>query len=46
MHNCGENKTVIKGRLINDRFTGNLQHGYGCSLKTGQIHLARPFNNR
>ena len=30
MHNYGENKATIKGRLINDRFTGNLQHRFGC----------------
>ena len=43
MHNYGETgQTAVQGRLINGRFTGNLQHRYGCSLKTGQIHLARP----
>ena len=46
MHNYGENKTAIQGRLINDRFTGNLQHQYGCSLKIGQINLTRLFNPR
>ena len=46
MHNYGENKTAIQGMLINGRFTGNLQHRYGCSLKIGQIDLTRPFNPR
>ena len=46
MHNYGENKTAIQGRLINGRLTGNLQHRYRCSLKIGQIDLTRLFNPR
>ena len=47
MHNYGENgKIAIQGRLINGRFTGNLQQRYGWSFETGQIHLTRPFNPR
>ena len=47
MHNYGETgKTAIQGKLINGRFTGNLQHRYGCILKTGEIHVTRPFNPR
>ena len=47
MHNYGEtSKTAIQSRLINSRFTGNLQHWYGCILKSGQIHLTRPLNPR
>ena len=40
MHNYGETcKAAIEARLINCRFTGNLQYKCTCILKAGQIHL-------